>query len=242
MSAGTAGSAGGPVSPVWRDPRVERGMERQFARLEETGIGPVGWKLGLGNEAAMQAAGTSGALLGYLTAATGLEDGASIDIGGWQKAAIEPELVIYLGADVAADAGRDEAEAAIASIGMALEIVDIDLPLSEVEELLAGDIFHRHYVLGPGLDQFAGGRVDGIELAVGINGEEVANTSDPTALVGDLVDLTRHASGYLAACGRRLEAGQFIISGAVIPPLFPAPGDNLTYDASALGELSLSFM
>jgi 2-keto-4-pentenoate hydratase len=214
-------------------------MSAQLAGLDRA---PAGWKLGVGTAAAMEAAGTTGPLLGYLTAATRLDDGASVGIEGWTNPVIEPEIAIFVGADLEPGAGRDEAAAAISGLGTAFEVVDIDRPLSEVEELLAGDIFHRAYLLGAPVAARAGGLTDGLDLSVVKNGEEVARTDAPEAAVGNLVDLTLHTVSYLAAVGRRLEAGQFIISGSVVPPIPLAPGDSLHYsDGAELGRLQLNF-
>lgn len=223
-------------APVWQDPRVERGMNAQFAGLDDA---PAGWKLGVGTAAAMEAAGTSGPLLGYLTEATRVDDGAPVDVAGWANAVVEPEVAIFTGADLEPGAGRDEVAAAISGLGMAFELVDIDRPLDAVEENLAGDIFHRGYVLGAPVAARAGASTDGLDLRVAKNGEEVARTDAPEAAVGDLVDLTLHTVRYLAAFGHKLEAGQFIISGSVVPPVPLASGDEVIYRAGDLGELSL---
>lgn len=229
-----------PMDKVWNDARVERGMASQMERLE-SGSAVVGWKLGLGAKAAMEAAGTSGPILGYLTSDSRLVDGAAADIQGWQKAALEPEIAIYLGATLPAGAEREQAEAAISGLGIAYELVDLDQPLEQVEKILSGNIFHRSYMLGEAVSARAGGDTSGIALEVLRQGEVVVESSDPEAVVGNLVDLTLHTADYLAAFGRTLEAGHFIISGSVVPPILPEPGDRVEYRGGDLGQLTLSF-
>src|SRR5215207_951221 len=131
------------------DPRVRRGMERQLEqrrRLLADGARPIGWKLGLGTPAAMEKHGTSAPLVGFLTNRGLREPGAEVPIGAWTKPAAEPEVAVHIAHDVPAGGDPDAAAAAIGGLGVAIELVD--LGDGEVEEILAGDIFHRHVVLG----------------------------------------------------------------------------------------------
>ena len=228
------------MEKVWKDARVERGMASQMKRLE-SGSPVIGWKLGLGAKAAMEAAGTSGAILGHLTADSRLVDGDTADIEGWEKPMLEPEIAIYLGSDLPAGASREQAEAAISGLGIAYELVDFDRPLEEVEQILAGNIYHRSYMLGEAVSARAGGDTDGIALEVLRNGEVAAESSDPEAVVGNFVDLTVHTANYLVAFGQRLEAGHFIICGSVVPPVLPESGDRVEYRGGDLGQLSIAF-
>ena len=69
------------------------------------------------------------------------------------------------------------AAAAIGGLGVAFELVDI--AGGEVEEILAGDIFHRHVVLGP-----ASAGIDAADLRGEIaHGDEMLVVDDPLALV-----------------------------------------------------------
>src|SRR4051812_4958465 len=132
------------------DPRVRRGMERQLElrrRLLDDGARPIGWKLGLGTPAAMKQHGTTAPLVGFLTDRGLLESGSEIAIGGWVKPTAEPEIAVHIAADVPPDADHEAAAAAIGGLGVAIEVVDIEG--GEVQEILAGDIFHRHVILGP---------------------------------------------------------------------------------------------
>jgi 2-keto-4-pentenoate hydratase len=222
------------------DPRVRRGMERQLElrrRLLDDGARPIGWKLGLGTPAAMEQHGTTAPLVGFLTDRSVREPGSDLAIGGWIKPTAEPEIAVHLADDVPAGADRNAAAAAIGGLGVAFEIVDIDG--GEVEDILAGDIFHRFVVLGPALP-FA-------ELDVGDlrgeirHGEEAQRVDEPLALVGDLVDAVAHLAGHLAAFGETVRAGDVLITGSIVPALGVAPGDELRYRLDPLGELALTF-
>jgi len=112
------------------------------------GARPIGWKLGLGTPAAMERLGTAAPLIGFITDRGVLASGASCAIGGWGKRMAEPEVAITHRSRGAGSANESQAAAAMGAIGPAIELVDL-ADSSDVEEILAGDIFHRHLVLGP---------------------------------------------------------------------------------------------
>ena len=140
-----------PMTPLHEDPRVARGMERQLELrrpLIGEGARPIGWKLGLGTPAAMEKHGTTAPLVGFLTD-RGLSEpgrGARRSAAGATPTA-EPEVAVHVAADIPAGADRDAVAAAVGGLGVAIEVVDITG--AELEEILAGDIFHRHVLLGP---------------------------------------------------------------------------------------------
>ena len=219
------------------DPRVRRGMERQLElrrRALDDGARPLGWKLGLGTPAAMEKLGTAAPLVGFLTDRSLLDSDAGCSVGGWGKPSAEPEVAIHLAADVPGDAGRDAAAAAIGGLGAAVEIVDIED--ADVEEILAGDIFHRHVVLGPA------GVADGLRGEVRLGASDAKAVEDPFALTGDPPKVVAHVASHLAAFGESLRAGDVIIAGSIVPALSVAPGDTLRYRLAPLGEVGVRFV
>jgi 2-keto-4-pentenoate hydratase len=235
------------------DPRVRRGMERQLElrrRLLDDGARPIGWKLGLGTAAAMEQHGTSAPLVGFLTDRGLREPGSEIEIGTWAKPTAEPEIAVHVASDIPPDADRAAVEAAIGGLGVAIELVD--LGAGDVEEILAGDIFHRHVVLGPAA-AFGGAAAAGVPGATtgtavdpaDLRGEirhrdGVQTVDEPLALVGDPVAAVAHLAHHLAAFGETVRAGEVLITGSIVPALAVAPGDRLGYRVEPLGELSLT--
>lgn len=231
------------MSAVWDLPAVRGGITAQAAslrRLRDTGAALIGWKVGVGAHASMAAAGIPAPLVGYLSSHTRLESGAALSVSGWHRPMLEPEIAIYLGTDVAGGADPDQARAAIAAIGSAIEMADLDTELSNLEQVVGGNIFHRAVILGEPDGSRAGGRVDDLTVAVQRGDDTVAQTDDVTALTGSPVDLVMHVSSWLAATGQRLEAGQVIISGSVVPIIAVEAGDSVTYRCHGLGVLEVS--
>lgn len=221
-------------SPDTTDRRIEAGMRAQLARrraMLDTGRKHLGWKLGFGSPAAMQRLGTTGPLVGFLTDQSLLESGASCSIAGWKRAMLEPEIAAHIGSG-----------GAIEALGVAIEIADLDPDVQDVEEILAGDIFHRHVLLGPPDASRAGGSVAGLSARVLRNGEEIASTSDPEAATGRVRDIVRSAAATLETNGLRLDAGDVVILGSVVPPIAVAAGETISVEVTPLGELEVRFV
>jgi 2-keto-4-pentenoate hydratase len=224
------------------DTRIVDGMREQLARRRsriDAGERPLGWKVGFGSPAAFESLSTDRPLIGFLTDASLLDDGAEAAIGAWRSPVLEAEIAILLGADVAGDAGRDEVREAIHGVGAAIELVDMHPPPEDVRVILAGNIFHRHVVLGPFDESRC--NADGVIARVLRDGREIAATDDPAATAGELLEVVRLTAETLAACGETLGARSVVITGAVVPPIAVAPGEHYRIELPPLGALEVSF-
>jgi 2-keto-4-pentenoate hydratase len=73
-------------------------------------------------------------------------------------------------------------------------------------------------------------------------GAECARTDDPQAATGEIVGIVRHVANVLAAFGERLRAGEVIITGSVVPPLFVEPDEEtIAFALDPIGGVSVSF-
>jgi len=224
-----------------RDARIERGMLVQLTerrRRIESGEASLGWKLGMGVPAAMTKLGTDAPLVGYLLEPARVEPGATVSIEGWANPRLEPEIAVHLGADLGPGASREEAEAAIAGLGVAIELVDPDADADDPEAILAADIFQRHVLLGPVSE---GASATGVSARALKNGDEAASAEDATEATGDPVDLVLHVATVIGAAGESLRAGEVIICGSVVPALGVASGDTVEVRLDPLGSLSVCF-
>ena len=228
------------MTAVWDDPALAQAMREQQQRLTDrlqSGARLLGWKVGLGAPTTMRQVGISAPLVGYLTSATLLESGADVAVDGWTKPAVEPEVAVTMGADLGPGASRSEVRAAISGLAPAIELVDIDLPLDDLPAIIRDDIFHRHVILG----EPRPAEVGDLRVHVRNRGVAIGATDDPEAGTGALVGLVGHVAEWLHQVGRRLEAGQVIIAGSVIPIIAVQPGDAIDYRCEPLGWLSVSF-
>ena len=223
------------------DERIQRGMATQLAerrRRIDAGEAPLGWKLGMSAPPVMEKLGIDAPLVGYLLAPARVESGATVSIGDWSNAKLEPEIAVHMGSDLAGDASREDAEAAIAGIGAAIELVDLDAGESDPEKILAADIYQRHVVLGP----VARGRV-----AVGGRAPRSSRTAPrrrpPTTPPRPPATRSTSCSTSPDPRGRRRDTprrrGHHLRLRR--PALDVAPGDTVEVSLDPLGTVSVSF-
>jgi 2-keto-4-pentenoate hydratase len=224
------------------DQRIVNGLAAQASerrRLLDAGTRRLGWKAGFGTAAAMNGLGTQAPLVGFLTEQTLRPDGATCEIGGWDKPILEPEVAVRLGRDLAPGASREEAAAAIDAVAPAIELVDLHGPTDDVEAILAANIFHRHVLLGAFRPVSDDVRLDAVRLDV-LEGDAIrAEGVDATELLGDLADVVRHLADQIPATGDRLQAGDVVITGSAVPAIPVSPGDRITVRAAGLGQVEV---
>jgi 2-keto-4-pentenoate hydratase len=210
-------------------------------RMLEAGALHLGWKCGFASAPARKQLGTSAPLFGFLTDRGLRPSGSSISIAGWTRAVLEPEIAVHLGSDLPMAATPDQIEASIAALGPALEIADPDPSVTEVEAILAGDIFHRHLLLGPPDSSRARLRTADVSAVVSRDGDEIARTSHPAALTGELAETIGHLAAALEGCGERLRAGDIVIAGSLVRPIAVAAGSLYRAEIEPLGALEVRF-
>jgi 2-keto-4-pentenoate hydratase len=229
---------------AWDDPRIKSGMQQQLRwrrDLLAAGKKALGWKLAFGGPAALERLRTNAPLVGFLMADAVVASGSTISFAGWKKPAAEPELTVYLGKDLPPGADRKTTMDAIAGLGAAIEVADVDHPSDDVEGTLARNIYQRHVILSGSSATQAGGTLSGLNARVFHNRAEMANTSDFGALTGELITNVSHVANLLAQFGETLRAGQIIIAGSITPPIWVAPGETIGFHLEPLQPISINF-
>ena len=198
---------------------IETGTEAMLTRRREIlaqGAEPIGWKVGFNVPEIQQKLGIHAPLAGFLTTDSLVDD-------TWDEypVVVESEVAVELGDD-----GRS-----IVALLPALEIADPpDLDL-EIEQILAGNIFHRAVVFGP--------RVETTEPGPGrirVNGEE-HHSVEPEGLDR----MVEAVAARLEAAGEQLRPGERIITGVLAPPYKAQKGDTVRLELDELGSVELRF-
>ncbi len=179
----------------------------------------VGWKIGRGivpGEEHLEP------VLGHLTSATQLEPGGVYPSAGAKELRVDAELLVAVGTEL-----EPVAYAA------ALEVVDVGRPPQDFESIVAGNVWHRAFALGP---LRAEPPPDVVHAAVRINGELAGSTEQRV----DAREPAHIVSGLLAAVGERLEPGDRIIGGSLVHvPV--GRGDDVVVDLDELGRVGVRF-
>jgi 2-keto-4-pentenoate hydratase len=203
--------------------RVARGLAAQLSAGPEV----IGWKIGLNVPAVQQHLGLERPVVGHLTGASLLEAGSTHSLEGGKRVGVEPEFAIYLGEGGTID-----------GLGPAIEVVDLDPALTELQGILAGNVFHRGVVLGPVAVGLEPGDLGALTATVTRNGdvEQRARFSDAAE---DPTEVVRLVGERLALVGEELRGGQVIIAGSLTPIVMVDSGDAVEVDLEGLGALEL---
>jgi 2-keto-4-pentenoate hydratase len=211
-------------------------------RLLDGGAKQIGWKVGLGAPAMQIKFGLTAPVVGFLLDRAELASSATVSLADWKKPVAEAEIAAYIGKDLHAGADRNDVRRAIAALGPAIELADIDGPMENLQATLAGDIFQRHVILGPRDPMRSGARLDGLKGRVTRSGQDVPVPADLETNIGEVVNIVRHVADVAAAVGGGLRAGQFIICGSLTAPMFLEAGESgIDFALSPIGEVSVRF-
>lgn len=209
---------------VFDDTRVASGMTAQIAQRRariQAGERPIGWKLGFGTTAALAKFALPGPLVGYMMEASILPSGGLAALAGWVKPVAEPEIAVRIAQDSSAGSG-----VTIDGYAAAIELADLDFAPEDVEAILSANIYHRHVILGEFVPVAAGFAWSSLQGRVERSGAQVASVDDVSANTGAIPAILEHCAKTLAAGGERMRAGDVVILGSVVPPIFLTPEDT----------------
>jgi 2-keto-4-pentenoate hydratase len=189
-------------------PRIVAALRRQL-RARDPGARRIGWKIALGIGEVEELIGAE-PVIGNLTSATQLSDGAVYRGDGPLHA--DCEVVI---------------EAGTGRLAVGLELVDLTRGAGEVETVVAANVLHRAFVVGPMRADVEPGKGSLV-----VNGSERARAAaavDVDATIGAV-------ARWLAVVGEQLQPGDLLFAGSVVQvPL--AAGDRVAAAIEGLGRV-----
>lgn len=224
---------------------MEDGYRVQLAHLARKvagGARQAGWKVGLTAPQMRELFGNPDPVFGHLMQSARRDAGASFSWAALRKPAMESELMLTLGRDLAGpDVTADAARAAVATVAPALELVELgradmrtDLALAVADNVAQYAFIHATPVPLGALDFAA------VRAQVEVNGAVVAD------VVGrDVIDHQLQTLAWLARTlhrfGQGLKAGDCVMTGSFTKPLPMAQGDAIRTTFGGLGEVSAVF-
>jgi 2-oxo-3-hexenedioate decarboxylase len=216
-------------------PRVVTALDAQLDRWRAAlagGARRIGWKIGLNFPEVEQVIGRQ-PVIGHLTSRTLLSSGAGYAIEPGAELRAETEVALSIGRRVAPEADRDEAQAAISGVAVALELVDVKRPPDDLEGIVIANAAHRAFAVG------SARAVDpsGLEARLALNGK-VCESATPDDDYGETV---LAVAQLLGAVGEGLRRGDRILAGSLthVPV---QPGDEVRAEIEALGALDLEIV
>jgi 2-oxopent-4-enoate/cis-2-oxohex-4-enoate hydratase len=221
--------------------RVQLGLlEMKLAHGEQQ----AGWKVGLTADTMREMFGGKEPVFGHLLESSSVPSGHMFEIAGLRNPMVENEILVTMGDDLSGpDATLAQARQAMASIAPAFEIVElrgadmrVDLPLAVTD-----NVGQYAFVHGEPIELLPDFDLGAIRAEVRVNGEVVEN-----ALGGDVMDNQVQTVAWLANTlhryGRRLQAGQRIMSGSFTKPAPVKAGDAVETHFIGVGTVAASFV
>jgi 2-keto-4-pentenoate hydratase len=218
-----------------------------LARLTAAGGGEqVGWKVGVTTPQMRAALGIDAPIGGAILAGGRFENGAELRPEAFCRVGIECEIAMVLGAPLGGPGhtvDAREAEAAVASVHHAIEVIDdryggnyrgIGVPA-----IIADNSFHAGFVLGPPVANWQ--RVD-LAIVRGVTRANGKVFSEGRG--GDVQGHPMNSLAWLAtrlgALGGRIEAGQIVSTGSLPLHYWAEPGDRVDTEIEGIGALGLT--
>jgi 2-keto-4-pentenoate hydratase len=226
----------GDDSPDGGEPLEVAVIRRWQAQGEEIGA----WKIAWTSRAARDSGGPGYRPFGYILESRMFPSGAVLPLDGIVKCALEPEICLTMGADLSGpDVTPEQARAAVSSVRASFEINSGHLPAELPRTISIGNsMTNWGLVLGEECSPEIA--LDSLTVTLLRDGEEIGSSPTTQAVVDDpYVSLARVASVFHRN-GLTLEAGQSIITGAILPRLPVAAPGVYVADFSALGSVALT--
>lgn len=219
------------------------GYRVQAALLElhlEAGDSLAGYKIGLASPGAQAAYGASSPAWGFLLQSSVLDRPDDTRLPPARARKIEAEFAFVLDEDLpAGNISGQQVIDATRQVLLAAEIVDTRWVggAGDLGSLIADDVSNEAVVLGPEVLKTLAASAE-IDARVEAGG--CVEMGSSSAVAGSPANAVAWLASALAHHGRRLTAGQLIMSGSFNTPLAVDPSDDVLVDFGDLGRLRMA--
>jgi 2-oxopent-4-enoate/cis-2-oxohex-4-enoate hydratase len=220
-------------------------VQREVLRLRRrAGDRRIGWKVGLTSAAARAELGMHEPIAGALLASSFWTDGAALPFDRFIAPAVEPEIAVVLGRDLAGPGVTAlDALRATEAVAAGLEIVDSRFRewKCRIADAVADNAFDAGVVIGGRLTDPAGLdlRLEGV--GVEQDGRLVATAAGAAALDHPL-NAVAWLANHLAALSLGLRAGVVVLTGSLTRILRVQPGTHVRAAFTRLGAVGVRFV
>ncbi len=152
---------------------------------------------------------------------------------------IESEICVVLGRDLKAGCSRADVAASLSAIHAAYELIDdraADYTAMNAISLIADNSWNEAVVLGDAGDAALDLRSRKGRLTC--NGTLICEGSTRDA-IGHTLDMVVWLAGHLSKRGKYLKTGQLVMTGSLMPPIFPKAGEEYIFEVEDLAPVVL---
>ena len=209
-----------------------RSIERRVSRGERR----VGIKMGLTSKAKMIQMGVSEVIWGRLTDAMRVDDGATIEMDRFVHPRCEPEIAFLIGKEIAGPVSMVEAQAAVAAIAPAIEIIDSRYEGFKFSwtDVVADNASSSGFVVGAWRSQPTD--IANLGMVLRFDGRPVQIGSS-AAILGQPFRALVEAFRLVSLAGERLMPGDIVLAGAATPAEALRPGLSVSLEVQNLGSV-----
>jgi 2-keto-4-pentenoate hydratase len=233
--------------PEWRDRldfddayRIQLAL---VTRCCTSGVTHAGWKVGLTAKAIQEQFNVHEPVFGCLLSEGRIETGHRFRYDDLIAPGFENEICVVLNRDlVGAKLGIEDVARAVEACHPALEIIETRGDLTRQLSLaLADNAQQKFFVIGPPVTLSEALDLSRIGARVSVNGVEVgAGRGD--AVLGHPLRSVAWLAGKLAPYGRRLKAGDHIMTGSFTRQFPIARGDRIRTEFEGVGAVEAAFV
>jgi 2-keto-4-pentenoate hydratase len=233
--------------PTWQDRldlddayRIQLAL---VARRCTAGVTHVGWKVGLTAKAIQEQFKVHEPVFGCLLSEGRIASGHTFRHDDLIKPGFENEICVVLGRDlVGAKLGIQDVARAVDRCHPALEIIETRGDLTaQLALALADNAQQKYFVLGPAVRLADDLDLSAIGVRVSVNGAEVG-AGRGEAVLGHPLRSVAWLAGKLAPYGRRLKAGDHVMTGSFTRQFPIARGDRIRTEFEHVGTVEAAFV
>ncbi|NRQ35715.1 4-oxalocrotonate decarboxylase [Nonomuraea sp. NN258] len=198
----------------------------------------TGVKLGFTSEGKRRQMGVHDLILGRLTDAMCIGEGASADVSGFIHPRVEPEVVYLVGRRIESMADAF-APGAVAAVAPGIELIDSryqDFRFS-LDSVIADNTSAAAYVIGPWRAYDPAEWNLGVLFEIDGRPVQVGSTG---AILGDPRRAIAEAARLAQATGQVIEPGAILLAGAATPAEPLRPGAHVRVEIQRLGSASFT--
>lgn len=205
----------------------------------------AGYKVGLTTEKMQRFCGVAEPIGGRILKSNVRTSGATIRKADFHRLGIESELALRIGKEVPvlpSDGNVQDLIACVDAVAAAFEVIDdrdADYAHLEASSIAAENSWNKGIVLGEATSPAAFGDLRGLPGRLLVNGEQLATGSSDDVMNGPLWVLAWVAR-FAQEAGTPLQAGQWIMTGSIIPTKFAATGDTYSFQLGTLSPVTVT--
>lgn len=207
--------------------------------LSANGGGPqIGWKVGFTNDAAQARHGATEPVFAGLLGGFSYVGEAELASPAHKGLGVEAELAVRLGQPLSGPITRDEAAAAIDGVAIAFEIIQprCDVDVAGLPTLIADGTQQYGTVLGAWNEDYPPLTLDQADVKLQVDGF-TDGFMTATEVLGHPLNAITWLSEATARHGVELQAGDVILTGAIIPAKLLESGQMAELASDGLGDI-----